>query len=294
MSKAEEQSGTGAPLPRWSAVIPVYNERDYLPRTLASLADQQQPVRIIVVDNGSTDGCIEDAKALAAARDLDVQFLSQAQPGQVHALKTGIDAAETEFVAICDADTWYPPHYLTRAGDLFEEGGPDRVALGALLMPERSAPLRDWWAANRRLAASKVWPRQNHTSGAAQLYRTSTLKAAGGYDARRWPYVLKDHELMDRVLRLGSQTYDRALWCISSERREDRTKVRWTLSERLLYHVTPFAAKHWFFNSFLKARFAARGQKDTVLRDQSWAQGGEADGSRPDRGAADGGEEGAR
>ncbi|MBZ6378297.1 hypothetical protein B5C34_00560 [Pacificimonas flava] len=260
---------------RWSAVIPVYNERDYLPRTLASLADQEQPVRILVVDNGSTDGCIEDARALAAARDLEIEFLEEEAPGQVHALKRGIDAAETEFVAICDADTWYPPHYLTRAEELFDEGGRSRVALGALLMPERSGALADWWAANRRLAAARLMPRQNHTSGAAQLFRTSALKAAGGYDARRWPYVLKDHELMDRVLQLGGQTYDRDLWCISSERRGDRRKVRWTLSERLLYHVMPFSKKRWFFHRFMARRFERRGQKDIVLREQSWNEAGQ-------------------
>jgi hypothetical protein len=48
--------------------------------------------------------------------------------------------------------------------------------------------------------------------------------------------------------------------------------VRWTLGERIAYHLVPFAAKDWFFHGFLGPRFAARGQADTVLRDRAWGQ----------------------
>ena len=113
-------------------------------------------------------------------------------------------------------------------------------------------------------------PRQNHTSGAAQTFRSAPLRRAGGYDPTLWPYVLKDHELMHRVLQHGRQAYAADLWCISSERRADRRRVRWTLWERLRYHLTPFSRKRAFFDDWLGPRFSARGQADTVLRDQTW------------------------
>lgn len=112
------------PDPRWSVVIPVFNERDFLPRTLLSLSAQSVPFRLFVVDNGSTDGCIEAARALAAEQGFDARFLHEPRPGQVHALKRGLDAADTELVAVCDADTWYPPQYLESAGRLFGARGP--------------------------------------------------------------------------------------------------------------------------------------------------------------------------
>lgn len=259
---------------RWSAVIPVFNEADYLPATLASLIAQDEPVRIIVVDNGSTDGCIDAAREQARIAGADVLFLDEPTPGQVHALRRGIDAVTTELVAVCDADTVYPPHYLRRAGTLFDAGGPGRVMLGAWLKPDDGDPDHAMRARRHRLTAAAIWPRQNHTSGAAQLFRTEALRRAGGYDPARWPYVLKDHELAHRVLKLGQQAYDAELWCISSSRRDDRRGVRWTLFERLMYHFTPNAAKEWFFYSFLAGRFAARGQRDTVLRQRSWDRQG--------------------
>lgn len=256
---------------RWSVVVPVFNEFEYLPRTLRSLAGQQVPFRLIVVDNGSTDGCIAVARDLARDLGMDVTFLEEPMAGQVHALRRGIAAVETELVAICDADTWYPPRYLAAAERLFDERGPGCVATAACLRPERPGRLRAGASLAHRLLAARLMPRQNHTSGAAHCFRIDTLRAAGGYDAAIWPYVLKDHEMMHRVLKLGTQAYHASFWCITSSRRGDRRSVRWTLAERLAYHLTPFSMKDAFFYRFLAGRFEARGQRDLVLRQRAWA-----------------------
>jgi glycosyltransferase involved in cell wall biosynthesis len=261
---------------RWTAVLPVYNEAAYLPATLASLIAQARPPRVLLVDNGSTDGCIDAARAQLAASPLEHEIIREPRPGQVHALAAGLARLETEFVAVCDADTLYPPHYLAAAERLFEAGGERRVMAAAWLRPERGSAARHALARAHRLAAARLLPRQNHTSGAAQCFRSEALRRAGGYDARRWPFVLKDHELAHRMLKLGTQAYAPELWCISSARRASRRHVRWTLSERLLYHATPFALKDWFFYTFLAARFTRRGQRDTVLRQRAWDQAGEA------------------
>ena len=77
------------------------------------------------------------------------------------------------------------------------------------------------------------------------------------------------------MMKQGFAAMDAGLWCTSSARRANRTGVRWTLFERLLYHFTPHAAKDWFFYRFLASRFTARGLKDTVLRQRAWATGDE-------------------
>ena len=258
--------------PRWSVVVPVFNERAFLGRTLRSLAAQTAAFRAIVVDNGSTDGCIGMARELARELGMDAMFLEEARPGQVHALKRGIDAAATGFVAICDADTWYPPHYLETAARLFDRQGEGCVAVAACNLPERPGLPRRM-ALWHKLTAARLMPRQNHTSGACHCFRLSALRCAGGYDARIWPYVLKDHELMNRVLALGKQAYHRDLWCVPSQRRVDRAGVRWTLGERVLYHATPFGLKERFFRDFLAPRFAARGLADIALRKRAWPSG---------------------
>ena len=86
----------------------------------------------------------------------------------------------------------------------------------------------------------------------------------------RWPYVLEDHEIMQRIFKLGTSRYDFDLWCTPSNRRSDRTSVNWTLGEQVLYHLTPFALKDWFFYSFLARRFAARKLSQLNLREKTW------------------------
>ncbi len=268
----EEQLFNDVTTMRWSVVIPVFNERAFLPRTLHSLARQTRRFRLVLVDNGSTDGCIKEARAIIEEAGIDAAIIHEPTPGQVHALQTGIAEAAGEFVAICDADTWYPQEYLERAERLFDRYGSGCVATSAYLLPEKQDGAWARWRAFHQLAAMTLLPLQNHTSGAGHCYRLKALRAAGSYDAKLWPYVVKDHELMHRLLLRGRQAFARDFWCVPSERRENRTGVRWTLSERILYHLTPFRLKTRFFGQFLGPRFAARRLGDTVLRQQPWAR----------------------
>jgi glycosyltransferase involved in cell wall biosynthesis len=260
--------------PRWTVVIPYFNEAEYLGATLDSLAAQAgERFRLVLVNNGSTDGTAAAvARWIAAHRDIDVQHLVEPQPGQVYALKTGIARVTTELVAICDADTVYPPHYLATAAALFDGKGHDTVAV--LAHDATAAGSGRPLARLRRLIYThfiSFWlSGQAHAGGYAHCYRTAALNAAGGYDARLWPFVIKDHELIHRVLRQGRLAYAVDHWCSPSPRRADRRNVRWTLAERVLYHATPYALKDWFFYDFLRPRLIARKQTDIVLRQRNW------------------------
>ena len=68
-------------LVRWSIVIPVYNEADFLPQTLTSIIAQTTAFHLIIVDNGSTDGCIDNARTQLAEYRGKVTFLYEPRPG---------------------------------------------------------------------------------------------------------------------------------------------------------------------------------------------------------------------
>lgn len=252
----------------WSFVIPYYNEADYLPATLASLAAQTlRPFRLVLVDNASTDASAALARQIGATlADIDVVHVHEARPGKIHALECGLATVTTPFVAFGDADTIYPPHYLATAEAAF--------APGVVAVMGTDVPGDDAAAALRKRrhiqCVSRLWPRQTHTGGYGQTFRTEALKAAGGYGERWWRYVLEDHEVMQRVVRRGRIVYPFDLWCVPSNRRADRSAVNWTLAERLLYHFTPAAAKDWYFHGFLGPRLAARRMDNLNLRDKTW------------------------
>lgn len=259
----------------WSFVIAYYNEMHFLPATLASLGAQTvKPFRLILVDNGSTDGSPELARRLAAELDgIETLHVSEVKEGKIHALETAMQHITTPFVAFGDGDTTYPPNYLAAAERAYAAAGEDLVAVMAIGVPPppHGIPAR-WKRLVRTRFSARMWPTQTHTGGYGQTFRTHALLAAGGYAYRFWPYVLMDHEIMQRVLKLGRAVYPTDFWCVPSPRRADRRRVRWTLVERLLYHACPFAWRDRFFYEFLGPRFEARGATHAKLREKTWQQ----------------------
>ncbi len=250
---------------RWTFVIAYYNEVDFLPATLAALAAQTVPFRLVLVDNGSTDGSDAVARGFAMP-GIEVIHRSEARPGKIHALETAMAELTTEFCAFGDADTDYPPHYLAEAERAFDA---DRrvVAVMALGVDASGQPLR---RALYSGIVTRLLSKQTHTGGYGQAFRTQALVMAGGFSEALWPYVLLDHEVMQRVAKLGRVVYPFRFWATPSPRRADRRRVRWTLAERVLYHATPFAAKDWYFYRFLGPRLKARGITHLNLRDKPW------------------------
>lgn len=256
----------------WSIVLAYYNEADFLPDTLRSLAAQtMRGFHLILVDNASKDNSAALAQEImAAVPDIRTTFLTETQPGQLHALKAGIAQVESEFVCIMDADTYYPPHYLTEADRAFRAGGKDLVGVMAT---DIYAPPDSRDGVLKRLhvsIVSRILRRQAHTGGYAYAFRTAALRAAGSYSVEQWPFVLSDHEMVHRMLKLGRTTYPFGHWCMPSTRRPDDPATRWTLAERLLYHVTPYRLKDWLFYDFLARRFHARKMGHTNYREQNW------------------------
>lgn len=90
-----------------SVIIPVYNCMAYLPACIDSIVAQEMDnIEVIVIDDGSTDGCTQwlEQKARIYA---PLKVISQANKGVVEARNTGIAAAKGELIAFLDADdTW--------------------------------------------------------------------------------------------------------------------------------------------------------------------------------------------
>lgn len=94
-------------MPTISVVIPALDDAEMLTRCLSDLAAQLRPAdEIIVVDNGSSDGTADVARA-AGARVID-----QPHRGIWPAASTGYDAATGDIIARLDADSRPPADWL--------------------------------------------------------------------------------------------------------------------------------------------------------------------------------------
>ncbi|WP_294047229.1 glycosyltransferase family A protein [Sphingomonas sp.] len=256
----------------WSVLVPFFNEADFLGATIASLAAQSVAFRLILVDNGSTDGSATIARDAAERHGLDYLLITERTPGKVAALRAGLGWVRSTYVATCDADTLYPPHYLAAAEALLVD--PGCVVAGAYFVAPGADEATRAAKARSFLAGARILSRQCHAGGAGQAFRTAALRAAGGFDGDRWSYVLEDHEVINRTMRHGAMRYAADLWCTPSPRPRNRASIRWTGFERLMYAASAPFAGDWFFYTFLARRLAKRRLSSDRIRERPF-QGAE-------------------
>lgn len=91
-----------------SIIVPVYNVEKYLDKCVESLVGQTyDALEIILVDDGSPDGCPELCD-LWAKRDSRVRVIHKANGGVSDARNTGMDAATGEHLMFVDPDDYLP------------------------------------------------------------------------------------------------------------------------------------------------------------------------------------------
>lgn len=126
-----------------AVIIPAHNEAENLPETLARIPwESLGDTRVIVVDDGSTDGTAEAARTYGA----HLVVRHNVNRGLGAALRTGLEAAremDVRAAVYLDADGEYPPEQIPRLLEPIERGEADYV-LGSRYLgtKERQTPLR--------------------------------------------------------------------------------------------------------------------------------------------------------
>jgi GT2 family glycosyltransferase/peptidoglycan/xylan/chitin deacetylase (PgdA/CDA1 family) len=171
---------------RFSVVIPTYERRETVLRTVAALGDQEfDEFEVVVAVDGSSDGSAE------ALRRLDTEFplrvVEQPNGGRATAVNAGAAAARGEFLLILDDDMSADPRLIAEHDRAHREGA-DAV-MGDLPLDPASPPnLLSWgvgfWARTRceRLSAPGAEIRLDDLLTGQMSVSRQTYEELGGFD----------------------------------------------------------------------------------------------------------------
>ena len=101
-----------------SIIIPSLNQGIFIEKTITSLLEQNYPnLEIIVMDGGSTDSTISILKKY----EPDVQWISEKDNGQSHAINKGIGICSGEIIGFLNSDDYLLPGSLNAIAENFED-----------------------------------------------------------------------------------------------------------------------------------------------------------------------------
>jgi glycosyltransferase involved in cell wall biosynthesis len=210
-----------------SVIIPVYNEGEALRRCIAGLRRQTIPkdgYEILVVDDGSVDGCTDGLEAEG------VRVLRQRNQGPAGARNHGAAAAHGDLLLFIDADCVATPTFMERVLRRFERA--DVVAvIGAYLTRQKGiVPRYVQLEFEQRYRRLQLRERIDFVGSHAVAFRRAAFQEAGGFRAE-----LRMNEDVD----LGYRLAESGSYIVFEP-------------EALVYHDHPETVRQYFTTKFWK------------------------------------------
>ncbi len=239
--------------PRFSLIIPAYNERELLPRLLETvrLARERyhggpQAIEVIVADNASTDS------TAAIARDAGCRVVPVPKRCIAAARNGGARVALGEVLCFVDADSIVHPDTF----EVIERGLTERVVGGTTgVVPER-------WTLGLRVTYAILFPALwlFDMDAGVVFCRRGDFEAISGYNEQRM--YAEDVQLLLDLRRLGKRSAPRRRLArlagartLTSNRKYDK-HGQWhflteSLRHALLFHIRPeitaaFDQRYWY------------------------------------------------
>lgn len=207
-------------LPDVAVVVLNYNGRALLPDCLHSLAQLRTPARLVVADNGSSDGSLDDVRQ----RFPGVETLDLGQNlGFAAGYNAAIQRVDSEWLVLLNNDATLEPDWLERllgwaaehpaAGILggkllFQPGAPGAPPIlqsAGASFTDAGTAFEIGWGTEDRGQFDQPRP-VGAIPGAAMLVRREVFQALGGFDAGYGAY-LEDVDLCWRAWLSGREVH---------------------------------------------------------------------------------------
>jgi glycosyltransferase involved in cell wall biosynthesis len=195
--------------------IPNYNYGRYLRDCVRSVQAQSvENLRILIVDNASSDDSVEIARSLAT-EDSRIEIVARKVNKGLHAsFNEGIDWATGDYLIVLHADDMSAPGALTRAIECLDRHPNVAMVCGETIKGGEEIPraaMAPQWRieTGESFIAQRCRTAHNTVACCSVVVRTSAQKAAGHYDERL--AFAPDLEMWLRLARIGDVAYTTAV-----------------------------------------------------------------------------------
>lgn len=124
---------------KFSILIPVYNDEEYLKQCLDSVVNQSyENIEIVIVNDGSTDKSIEVINDYAA-KDKRIKVITQDNQGVCKARNKLIENASGEYVLFLDADDYIDCNLCSEMLNIIKNYNPDLITFDYTVLYSNSS-----------------------------------------------------------------------------------------------------------------------------------------------------------
>lgn len=200
--------------PSVAIFMPAYNEEDVVERAIKSALElDYENYEIILVDDGSTDSTLEEARKFSEHEKLTIIEQGENR-GKAAALNTALENTDADYGVVQDADSSISPDTLKKALAKMESDS-NLGGVIASIMPLRTntfvrkLQVVEYRMTNFYRSLMSHIDTLDVTPGAFSIYRVSDLKEVGGFDEGN---LTEDLEMAWRLRRHGrsiSMVYDK-------------------------------------------------------------------------------------
>jgi glycosyltransferase involved in cell wall biosynthesis len=185
--------------PGLDVIVPCYNYGRYLRQcTMSVLQEARLSLRILIIDDASTDGGADEARQLAAEDDRIEVKVHATNKGHIATYNEGIDWVRQDYMLLLSADDMVAPGALMRAVQLMEAQPDIAFIFGHAVRFQAEDELPDGWREGREDAGPHLgahiaqgWDfisrlchsSMNPVETATAVVRSAVQKRVGGYAA---------------------------------------------------------------------------------------------------------------
>lgn len=211
---------------RLSIIMPVYNEAATLRPAVERLLKTELPidVELVLVDDGSVDGCLDTIEDLLADNPAKV-VTHERNRGKGAAVRTGLEHATGDLATILDADLEYDPaDYAAVLAPILN--GDARVVYGIRSFGSHTAYSFWYVMGNRFLAFWTSFLFNSWLSDIETCYKVTGIEMWRSLDIRSDGFGI-EAEVTGKLLKRGEMIYEVPI-SYRARRREEGKKLNWT------------------------------------------------------------------